>query len=161
MARNSALYDEDFFAWTQEQARLLRSGQFSALDIENIAEEIESMGRSARRELECRLVVLLIRLLKWQVQIGFRSGSWSGTIREQREQIEDLISESPSLRSMVATIRPALYARARRKAADETGLALATFARACPFTPAEVLSQDFLPKDRDRRAAGAAPPARP
>src|SRR5712692_6631427 len=114
MPRNAAAYDDDFFAWTQEQAQLLRSGEFNQLDIENIAEELESMGRSDRREIESRLVVLLAHLLKWQVQIGFRSRSWSATIQEQRDRIRDLVGESPSLRPVVSSIRQALYARARR-----------------------------------------------
>jgi hypothetical protein len=146
MARNTAGYDEDFYAWTMEQAQLLRSGDFSELDIENIAEELESMGRSDKREIESRLCVLLTHLLKWQLQAGLRSGSWSGTIREQRERIEDLLGESPSLRPLVASIRPALYNRARRRAADETGLPESSFAAECAFTPEQILSEDFLPE---------------
>ncbi len=67
MPRNAALYDEDFYAWSMEQARLLRAGEFSRLDIENVAEELESMGRRDKREIESRLVVLIAQLLKWQV----------------------------------------------------------------------------------------------
>ena len=72
MPRNSAAYDEDFYAWTQEQATLLRSGEFSQVDIENVAEELESMGRSDKREIDSRLEVLLMHLLKWQVQVRFQ-----------------------------------------------------------------------------------------
>jgi Domain of unknown function DUF29 len=142
---NVALYDADFYAWTMEQARLLRAGDWARLDIENIAEELESMGRSDKREIDSRLVVLLAHLLKWQVQVGFRSRSRSQTIREQRDRIGDLLDESPSLRSSVATIRPTLHARARRAAADETGLAETAFPDTCPFTAAEVLAAEFLP----------------
>ena len=146
MARNAAAYDKDFFAWTQEQARLLRSGELSELDIENIAEELESMGRSDKREIDNRLVVLLVYLLKWQVQVGFRSRSWSATVREQREQIQDLLSESPSLRSSrVVSIRRGLYTRARQVAASETGLPETAFAE-CPLTLEQVLSEDLLPE---------------
>jgi hypothetical protein len=146
MPRNSAAYDNDFYAWTQEQATLLRSGQFGQLDIENIAEELESMGRSDRREIESRLVVLLAHLLKWRVQVGFRSRSWSATIREQRDRIQDLLAESPSLRPVVGSMRPALYVRARRAAADETGLAETAFSVDCPFTADQILADDFLPE---------------
>lgn len=145
MPRNAAAYDEDFFAWTEEQARLLRSGQFSDLDIENIAEELESMGRSDRREIETRLTVLLAHLLKWQVQVGFRSRSWSATIREQRERIADLLAELPSLQSCVTSMRPALYQRAIRSAADETGLSEHSFPAERPFTPEQLLDPGFLP----------------
>ncbi len=98
MPHNAAAYDEDFYAWTQKQARLLRAGEFSQLDIENVAEELESMGRSDRNEIESRLEVLLMHLLKWQLQIKLRSPSWSGAMREQRRRIVKLLGESPSLR---------------------------------------------------------------
>jgi Domain of unknown function DUF29 len=146
MPRNAAAYDEDFFAWTEEQARLLRAGEFSLLDIDNVAEELESMGRSDKREIDSRVEVLLIHLLKWLVQSGFRSGSWSGSIREQRSRIEDLLAESSSLRRQVAQIRPTLYARARREAANETGLPLRMFPARCPFTADQVMAEDFLPE---------------
>lgn len=152
MARNSAAYDGDFYAWTQEQASLLRSGQFSQIDIENVAEELESMGRSDKREIASRLEVLLVHLLKWQVQEGFRSRSWSGTIREQRGRIEDLLEESPSLRPLVRQIRPALYARARRVASSETGLPARMFPTRCPFTADQVLAPDFLPEEGGKHA---------
>src|SRR5437016_14045977 len=87
MPRNAAAYEEDFFAWTEEQARLLRAGELAEIDALNLAEEVESMGRRDRQELESRLTVLLAHLLKWQVQPDRRSTNWSGTIREQRRQI--------------------------------------------------------------------------
>jgi hypothetical protein len=146
MAGNIAGYDEDFYTWTMEQARLLRGGEFARLDIENIAEELESMGRSDKRQIESRLVALLAHLLKWQLQVGFRSRSWSATIREQRYRIGDLLDESPSLRPLIGSVRPALYARARRAAADETGLAETAFPEDCPFTAEQVLAADFLPE---------------
>jgi hypothetical protein len=75
MDRNAANYDADFYAWTVEQARLLRAGELSAIDAANITEEIESMGRGDRRELHGRLVVLIMHLLKWRQQPGARSRS--------------------------------------------------------------------------------------
>lgn len=146
MARNAARYDEDFFAWTMEQARLLRSGGFSQLDIENLVEELESMGRSDKRALDSRLTVLLVHLLKWQVQELHRSRSWSGTIREQRRQIGKLLRESPSLRPVIDQLLAEAYAAARDKAADETGLAATMFPIGCPFTVDDILSPTFLPE---------------
>ncbi|HEX3883830.1 MAG TPA: DUF29 domain-containing protein [Stellaceae bacterium] len=148
MARNSAAYDDDFFAWTQDQARLLREGNLSLVDAENVAEEIESMGRSDRRQLESRFIVLLMHLLKWQVQTEFQSRSWSSTIRTQRHEIEVLLEDSPSLRHVVDQPREALYLRARRNAADETGISERNFPAECPFTPAQILAEDFLPEDQ-------------
>ena len=146
MPRNSLAYDEDFFAWTQEQARLLREREFSQLDIENVAEELESMGRSDKRELRSRLVQLLMHLLKWQYQPGFRSHSWTSTIAEQRDQVKESLDESPSLRPTVAADLPRVYKIARIKAAGETGLSEKTFPATCPYTPEQILSEDFLPE---------------
>ena len=73
---SNSLYDRDFYAWANEQAALLRAGRLTEADIENIAEEIESMGRSEKRELVGRLAILLQHLLKWQFQPGRRSASW-------------------------------------------------------------------------------------
>ena len=146
MARNATAYDEDFYAWAEEQARLLRAGEFSQLDIGNIAEEVEDMGRSVRRELRNRLAVLTMHLLKWAYQPGHRSPSWSGTIREQREQVTELIEESPSLRSLPAADLGKIYRLAVSKALRDTGLPEATFPAECPFTPEQILSEDFLPE---------------
>jgi hypothetical protein len=146
MARNAVDYEEDFFAWTAEQARLLRAGELSALDIANIAEEIESLGRSDRRELGNRLTVLLMHLLKWQNQPDMRSNSWSATIREQRRQIDRLLRESPSLRPFVAAELTEAHRNAREDAVEETGLAETEFPTGCPFTLDEVLSRSFLPE---------------
>ena len=79
MSQNAVDYEQDFYAWTVEQGRLLRTGELSAIDAVNLAEEIESMGRRDRRELENRLTVLLTHLLKWQMQPDQRSRSWSAT----------------------------------------------------------------------------------
>ena len=146
MAHNFVDYEDDFYAWTVEQARLLRSGDFSAIDAANVAEEIECMGRSDRRTIESRLTVLLMHLLKWQLQPALRSPSWSRTIREQRRRIEKLLRESPSLRPFVSEALAEAYSDAREDAADETGLADTEFSAECPFTVEEVLSRDFLPE---------------
>ena len=146
MPRNSVAYDDDFFAWTQEQAQLLRTSEFSQVDVENVVEELESMGKSVRRELRNRLALLIMHLLKWQYQPVFRSRSWSGTIREQRAQIRELLDESPSLGSVITDGLISIYASALGKAALETGLAETTFPALCPFTPAQILADDFLPE---------------
>src|SRR6266404_8740955 len=151
MPRNLADYEEDFYAWTVEQARLLRSGEFSSIDVANVAEEIESLGRGDKRELESRLTVLLMHLLKWQIQSKMRSRSWSGTILEQRRRIakllkEKLLKESPSLLPFVNEALAEAYSDALEAASNETGLPETEFPTECPFTPDEVLSRAFLPE---------------
>jgi len=139
-------YEEDFYLWTVEQARLLRAGDFSTIDVAHIAEEIESMGRSDRRAIESRLIVLLTHLLKWRIQLRMRSSSWSGTIGEQRRRIAKLLQESPSLRPLVDEALAEAYSEAREAASNQTGLPETEFPVQCPFTTDEVLSRSFLPE---------------
>jgi Domain of unknown function DUF29 len=141
----TTLYDQDFWLWTQAMASALKSGNFSQLDLENLAEEVESLGRSDRRELQSRLTVLLMHLLKWQFQVDLRSGSWKATLREQRRQIRGILNDSPSLRSFVMDSVDECYHNARDDAADETGLTILTFPEACPYAIDEILNIEFLP----------------
>lgn len=145
MPRNAAVYDKDFYAWSEEQGRLLRAGELAEIDALNLAEEIESMGRRDRHELESRLTVLVTHLLKWQAQPDHRSPGWSGTIREQRRQIARNLRDSPSLRPVLDQALAEIYADAREDAAEETGISEGDFALDCPFTLDEVLSRSFLP----------------
>ena len=146
MARNSVAYEEDFFAWTMDQARLLRSGELTLIDAENVAEELESMGNNNRRELRSRLGVLLLHLLKWRYQPRRKSPSWVVTIRVQRDEIEHLLADSPSLRPVVGEVLAGVYVKARRNAADETRLKITNFPVECPFTEAQIMAEDFLPE---------------
>ena len=146
MDRNTSNYKADFYAWTVEQAHLLRAGELSAIDTVNLAEEIESMGRSDRRELHSQLVVLIMHLLKWRQQPGAQSRSWSVTIEEQRLQIENVFAESPSLRPLAGDMLAQTYAIARARAIAETGLADEAFPAACPFSLDDILSRSFLPQ---------------
>jgi hypothetical protein len=94
-ARPNALYETDFYAWTQEQARLLRERRFDDLDLDNLVNEVESVGGSEKREIRNRLTILLGHVLKWKYQPGRRGNSWIETIFEQRGQLAD-ISRSQS-----------------------------------------------------------------
>ena len=96
---NKTPYDTDFLAWTQEQVRLLKSRAWNELDVENLVEELESLGRKERQELRNRLGILFRHLLKWNYQPKNRSNSWLATIDEQREEIQLLLIENPSLKN--------------------------------------------------------------
>jgi Domain of unknown function DUF29 len=139
------LYDIDFVRWSEQMGRLIRDRNYDQVDWENVIEEIESLGKSDRRELKSRLEVLLMHMLKWQYQPSMRTGSWTGTINEQRDRIEDLLEESPSLKSLVLEYLPDSYRRARRNAIAETGLQAHNFPIECPYTIAQVLDAEFLP----------------
>jgi hypothetical protein len=144
-----AAYDEDFVLWTQNQAALIRAGRFELVDRENLAEEIESLGVSDRRELCSRLEVLLMHLLKWQFQPVHRSRSWRSTIRSQRGRIERVLKQSPSLRREMAELSFEEYARAREAASAETGFALEMFPESLPYSAEQILDETFFPGPLD------------
>jgi ribosomal protein L29 len=145
----TTLYDTDFYLWTQDQAALLREGKVQALDLNNLAEEIESLGKSQRHELEHRLDGLFMHLLKWRYQPSRRQSghSWRSTIREHRRSLARLLRDNPSLRREVPAFLDDSYVYACEAASDETGLPLATFPAACPWTPEQVLNPDFWPEE--------------
>jgi hypothetical protein len=141
------LYDTDFNQWIESQVKLLRDRQLNHLDIENLIEEIESLGKSDKRQLKSRLEVLLHHMLKWQYQPTERTGSWKGTIAEQRRRIRDLLLDSPSLKPYVEVVSNACYADAREQASLETGLSLNCFPQDCPYEIADTLSPEFWPEN--------------
>jgi hypothetical protein len=147
MAVYSPLYERDFHAWTEEQARLLDKGQLDALDVDHLIAELQLMAGNERRALGSRLEVLLLHLLKWQYQPERRrtGHSWEYSIREARERLQDMLDEGESLSGHVPRLVERHYPRAQRKAARQTGLPPATFPATCPWTIAQVLDADFWP----------------
>ena len=143
--RADALYEEDFFAWSAEQGRLLKARGSVGLDWDNLAEEIESLGRSERSEIRSRLRVILVHLLKWQFQPDRRKAGWAATLLEQRDGLSEAIEESPSLRSYPETVLARQYRIARAKAAAETGIPLDRFPARNPYSVEQILDEDFLP----------------
>jgi DNA-binding transcriptional regulator YdaS (Cro superfamily) len=145
-AKSSAAdYEHDYHAWLTRQAALLAERRFADLDLDNLIDEIQALARSEKWEIENRLNVLLVHLLKWAHQPAQRSGDWASTIIEQRARLLKRLQESPSLRGYPGEVVDEEYAIAREKAAAETGLRVATFPKSCPYTIDQVLDPDFLP----------------
>lgn len=142
-------YDDDFYAWTQSQATLLREEKWQVLDYANLAEELESLGKSEYRELEQRLDGLLMHLLQWRYQpSGRQTGhSWRSTIRQHRRQLSRLLRDSPSLRPRIPAVLQESYTNARRNASDETGVQFSTFPATCPRTVDQILDEAFWPDE--------------
>lgn len=145
MPVKSQLYDEDFYAWSRQQAEFLRAGKLAQADIEHIAEEIESMGRTEKRELVSRLTVLLLHLLKWAYQPEKRGPSWEASIRVQRNRLIDHLDDNPSLKPLLPQAMAAAYRDARLEAVAETGLTAATFPEGSPWSAGEALDAGFWP----------------
>jgi len=139
------LYVDDFYRWTQTQAELLRKQQFGDVDLEHLVEEIESMGKSEKRELENRLEVLTTHLLKWQFQPALRSRSWLSTIKERRRRLERHLEENPSLRPGLAATLKEVYLYAVLATERETGLGEESFPAISPYTVIQLLDPEFLP----------------
>jgi hypothetical protein len=139
--QTTTLYDQDFYAWTQQQVELLRSRHWEHLDIENLIEELESLGKQQRQELRNRLGVLLGHLLKWRYQPEARSRSWTGTIREQRYRIEQLLKENPSLKPYLSEAVEMAYPLALAIVEQETPINLQIIPQTCPFSNAEIFEQ--------------------
>jgi DNA-binding transcriptional regulator YdaS (Cro superfamily) len=141
----ASTYDRDYHAWLIGQAALLAERRFADVDLDNLIDEIRDLARSEKREIENRLNVLLVHLLKWSHQPTQRSGGWGSTIIEQRARLLKRLQESPSLRAYPDDVLGEEYAIARDKAAAETGLRAATFPKTCPYTIDQALDPDFLP----------------
>ena len=138
-------YEADLHAWAEANAALLRAGRTSEADISNIAEELDDMGRGERHALGSHLKNLLVHLLKWQYQAAFRGVSWQLSIDNARDEIQELLEDSPSLRNKLSELLLKRYPAARKRAMRETGLPLETFPAECPYGSTQVLDEDFLP----------------
>ena len=133
----------DRYAWTLESANRLRSGRLAGLDLERIAEELEEMGRSEKHALSSHLKVLMLHLLKWRHQPSFRGVSWQLSITNARDEIQELLEDSPSLRRQLPDLMMRRYPVARQHAVLETGLPEATFPTQCPFTVEQLLDAEY------------------
>jgi hypothetical protein len=136
--QTTTLYDQDFYAWTLQQVELLKAGKLEGLDIENLIEEIESLGKQQRQDLRNRLGILLGHLLKWHYQPEARSKSWAATIREQRREIQRHLKENPSLKPYQAEAIEIGYEMGLDLVDRETPIRLDAMPQRCPFSEAEI-----------------------
>ncbi|MBS3028564.1 MAG: DUF29 domain-containing protein [Dolichospermum sp. DET50] len=139
------LYESDFYAWTQQQINVLLHKQWSQIDVVNLVEEIESLGRRERQELRNRLSILLGHLLKWEYQPNKRSRSWLATMRIQRRDILKLLNDNPSLGSYVVEAITEAYQNGRDLAVSETNLPFASFPEQCLYSWEDVMNESFYP----------------
>jgi hypothetical protein len=138
------LYNQDYYQWLIQTAKLLKKKKFTQLDLENLIEEIESLGKSEKRAISSNLIIVILHLLKWRYQPEQRSNSWKSSIREHRRRMQELLTDSPSLKNYLPEILADCYLAAKKQASDETGLSVVAFPEECPFSLAESLDEDFL-----------------
>jgi Domain of unknown function DUF29 len=149
VAGKSVDYDQDYSRWIEQTVELLKARRFDELDVENLIDELESMSKRDRREIVSRLKVLLMHLLKWRYQPARRCASWEITIRNQREEIAQILQDSPSLKSYPAAVLEQAYDSARQNAASETGLGVEVFPGECEWAIADILDEAFLPENEE------------
>ena len=143
---DTELYDKDFYEWTRKNAELLREGKLSEIDLENLIEELESMGRSEKRAFVNRLAVLIAHILKWHYQPDLRPKSWKSTIKEQRMQVADLLEDNPSFKPLLNEMLSKAYRKSIVIAEKETGLDEVTFPSTCPYAFEQVMDNEFWPE---------------
>ncbi|MBE9170158.1 DUF29 domain-containing protein [Pleurocapsales cyanobacterium LEGE 06147] len=143
---SSSLYEEDYYRWIETTVNQLREGRLAEVDLANLSEELEDMGKSQKHAIKSNLRVVLMHLLKYKYQPDKRANSWKYTITEHRIRLEDDFSDSPSLKRYFSEVFDESYQKARKLAATETGLPLETFPPESPFTQQQALNSDYLPE---------------
>lgn len=135
------LYHKDFLKWTKKQVDLLKKGRLEELDIVNLREEIESLGKSDKRALRSQLTRLLMHLLKikYQPEKQNNSNSWKNSTIEAKREIKYLIEDSPSLKNELKKLFNGSYEDARQDASKETGLNINKFPKECVWKLEEIL----------------------
>lgn len=146
--RRDAAHDEDFFAWTIEQARALRgrAGEASVIDWANLAEEIEDLGKRDQREVESRAVRIVQHLLKQRYQPERRTRSWDATVNVQRADLRRVLRDSPSLIGKLTSAYDDIWERARLEAVRDTNLPIETFPAEPIFGVERMLDDDYAPE---------------
>lgn len=139
--QTTTLYDQDFYAWTQRQIELLQTQQWEQVDVENLIEEIDSLGKQERRELRNRLGVLLGHLLKWHYQPDARSRSWFYTIKEQRRRIQEHLADNPSLKPYLAEAIERGYQDGLDLVGRETPIDPQQLPQSCPFSEMQIFDE--------------------
>ena len=139
------LYDQDYYLWIMKTIELLNKKKFSELDLTNLVEEIEDMGKSEKKSITSNLRILLMHLLKYKYQSDKQTNSWLFTIVEHRKRLQEAFKVSPSLRRYYKEVFLDCYQDARELASAETGLSIEIFSEVCPFTPEEALNSNYLP----------------
>jgi len=139
-------HNEDFYGWAIANASLLKQGKLKEVDMENIIEELEEMGRSEKYQLINRFSILIAHLLKWKYQPELRGRSWSGTIKEQRHRIERLIKQNPSLKHETPEAIQEGFSDSKDLIEKETPIDLNLLPSECPYTFEQIMNDGFYPE---------------
>jgi hypothetical protein len=138
MIHTNQEYDIDFYAWSEHQAELLRNKEFDKVDLNNIIEEIETLGRTEKRTLRSFLIIMLMHMLKLKFQPEKHTRSWDISIENSRNDFVECLSENPSLKPKLPEILKSAYIKAKSNASLETEIERDVFPEECPWTIEEL-----------------------
>ena len=126
------LYEEDFALWIEKTVSQLKAGDFTNIDLENLIEEVESLGRQDKRELENRLTTLLEHALKRRYVLSpdYYRG-WENTLKRTQKELKKILRDSPSLRNYFLAMLTECYRDAIDNLEDDYG---SMFPESCPFS---------------------------
>jgi hypothetical protein len=151
--RNRPTSDQDFAAWIAQQVAALKGRRFDELDIDDLADEVESLAKRDYRRLVSAIRIILLHMLKWDYQPGHRGQLWRASINEHRDRVWGELASSPSFRSRIAEAIETAYPLARTKASEETGIFLKNFPVTCPYSWDDIMKRphelgaDHVPDD--------------
>lgn len=148
--RTQTLYNQDYYLWLRTTINQLRASQFSSVDLDNLLEELESMGRSQKRTVKSLLIRLFEHLLKltyWDVERERNEGHWKGEIRTLRREIKDELKDSPSLKPYILEIFDECYQDARKEASDRSQLPIDTFPVTLLGSLEQILDENWFPSN--------------
>lgn len=140
-----AIQFDDYLIWLNHQIELLRARKFEQLDLDDLIDELDDMGRSRKKELKIRLTVLVKHLLKCKVQPDHICGSWLGTLNEQRTAIRSLLEDAHSIGKLASEYLQLTYSDAVSEAVEDTTLPISCFPAELPLSPQQVLDRRFIP----------------
>jgi hypothetical protein len=148
LVKNKILYETDFNQWIEETVKQLKNKDFQAIDLENLIEEVATLGRSEKHSLKSLLMRLFEHLLKltyWQSEGEYNSKHWKAEIRNFRIELQDLLEDSPSLKPYLVSEFNKCYQKACKLVADSTGFPLSTFPVEPIGTPEQILDENWFP----------------
>ncbi len=146
LVKSKSFYEQDFYAWLETTANLLKKKQFESIDLENLIEEIEAMGRSEKREIKTRLITIikhLLRLKYWQSTLDYNARGWRNTVIEQREKLIFVLEDSPSLRQELESFFLEGYQKTVQKIIQKYDLPSSMFPAESPFSLTNIIDSDY------------------
>ncbi|WP_322879643.1 DUF29 domain-containing protein [Pseudocalidococcus azoricus] len=139
------LYDVDYVDWIAETVARLKAKDFASLDLENLIEEMESLGRSERHALSSQWIRVVKHLLKLEAQPQATDyhNSWVSSILDGVREITELVEVSPSLKNYLRSNEVKWYQKSRQEASIETRLPQAQFPESCPYDVLDLIAGNY------------------